>query len=76
MIIGAIGIEIANLFYQHHNNLHFALYCNVVGLLFLIFIGLTFFTGTPKSLTFMMKQVVIYLTLKSSPHLHNPITLF
>ncbi|HAT8174600.1 TPA: multidrug transporter MdfA, partial [Legionella pneumophila] len=48
MIIGAIGIEIANLFYQHHNNLHFALYCNVVGLLFLIFIGLTFFTGTPK----------------------------
>ncbi|HAU0184154.1 TPA: MFS transporter [Legionella pneumophila] len=48
MIIGAIGIEIANLFYQHHNNLHFALYCNAVGLLFLIFIGLTFFIGTPK----------------------------
>lgn len=42
MIIGAIGIEMANRFYQHHNNLHFGLYCNVIGALFLLFIGLTF----------------------------------
>ncbi|KGP64466.1 multidrug transporter [Legionella norrlandica] len=48
MIIGAIGIEIANLFYQQHNNLHFALYCNAVGALFLIFIGLTFFVSRKK----------------------------
>lgn len=42
MIIGAAGIEIANLFYSHHNNLHFGLYCNAVGLIFLLFISLTF----------------------------------
>lgn len=48
MIIGAIGIEVANLFYQQHNNLHFAIYCNAVGALFLLFIGLTFFVASKK----------------------------
>lgn len=42
MIIGAIGTETANLFYEHHNNLHFGLYCNVIELIFFIFIGLIF----------------------------------
>lgn len=42
MIVGAIGIELASSFYSSHNNLHFGLYCNVVGLLFMLFIGLTF----------------------------------
>jgi len=42
MVVGAIGIELANMFYQHHNNLHFALYCNAVEALFFLFIGLTF----------------------------------
>lgn len=45
MIIGALGIEIASFFYQTHNNLHFGIYCNAVGLLFLIFISLTFVTA-------------------------------
>ncbi|WP_298624350.1 MFS transporter [uncultured Legionella sp.] len=44
MVIGALGIEIASFFYQTHNNLHFALYCNAVGFVLLIFIGLTFAT--------------------------------
>lgn len=43
MVINAIGVEVANLFYQSHNNLHFSLYCNVMELLFFIFTGLTFF---------------------------------
>ncbi len=42
MIIGAIGIEIASAFYQQHNNLHFGIFCNAVGAVFLLFIGLTF----------------------------------
>ncbi len=42
MIIGAIGTESANVFYQTHNNLHFGLYCNAVQILFFIFIGLAF----------------------------------
>ncbi|MBI2786529.1 MAG: MFS transporter [Legionella longbeachae] len=42
MIIGAIGTEIANYFYQDHNNLHFGLYCNAIQLIFFVFIGLTF----------------------------------
>ncbi|HHT0591641.1 TPA: MFS transporter [Legionella anisa] len=47
MVVGALGTEIANLFYKQHNNLHFALYCNAIQLLFLIFIGLTFFPKNP-----------------------------
>lgn len=42
MIVGAIGIEIASLFYQQHNNLYFGIFCNFVGALFLILITLTF----------------------------------
>lgn len=42
MVVGAIGTEIANIFYQHHNNLHFGLYCNAVELLFLVFTVLAF----------------------------------
>lgn len=42
MIIGASGIEIASFFYQHHNNLHFALFCNGAISLTLLFIGLSF----------------------------------
>lgn len=44
MIIGAVGIEIASFYYQKHVNLHFALYCNVVGVIFLAFIALTFWS--------------------------------
>ncbi len=42
MVIGAIGTETGNLFYVHHNNLHFGLYCNITELLFFIFTGLIF----------------------------------
>jgi DHA1 family multidrug/chloramphenicol efflux transport protein-like MFS transporter len=48
MIIGAIGIEIASAFYQQHNNLYFGIFCNAVGALFLIFIGLTFMSEQEK----------------------------
>ncbi|WP_454780902.1 MFS transporter [Legionella sp. WA2022007384] len=47
MVVGAIGTEGANFFYKHHNNLHFGLYCNVIELIFLIFIGLTFLSKNP-----------------------------
>ncbi len=40
MVIGSLGIEIANRFYEHHSNLYFGLYSNVVITLFLIFISL------------------------------------
>lgn len=43
MVIGAIGIEIASIFYRSHSNLYFALFCNITGVFFLLFIGLTFF---------------------------------
>ncbi|HRD70054.1 MAG TPA: MFS transporter [Legionella sp.] len=42
MIIGAIGIEMANLFYRSHSNLDFGIFSGIVGLLFLILISLTF----------------------------------
>ncbi len=40
MIIGALGTEVGNLFYQTHNNLYFGLYCNAVQALFFLFVGL------------------------------------
>jgi DHA1 family multidrug/chloramphenicol efflux transport protein-like MFS transporter len=43
MIIGAIGIEGANLFYQQHNNFYFGLYCTVVTAIFVLFILLSFY---------------------------------
>ncbi len=42
MIIGATGIEIASAFYHEHINLHFGIFCNIVGALFLLFISFTF----------------------------------
>lgn len=42
MIIGALGIEVANVFYKTHSNLYFALYCNVVAVITILFIVLTF----------------------------------
>lgn len=51
MIIGALGIEIASGFYTQHNNFHFGLYCNAVGAVFLLFIGLTFFNGRSEEQT-------------------------
>lgn len=42
MVIGAVGVEVANHFYRSHNNLHFGLYCNVVQIVFFVCIGLTF----------------------------------
>ena len=42
MVIGATGVEAANIFYSSHNNLHFGLYCNAVQAIFFICIGLTF----------------------------------
>ena len=41
MIIGAIGIEIANKLYSTHNNLHLGLYNNFISILFVAFIALT-----------------------------------
>lgn len=35
MIIQALGVEIANHIYASHNNLHFALYCLVVGIVYM-----------------------------------------
>jgi len=54
MIIGAIGIEIANICYSQHSNLVFGLYSNGVIVLFLLFMGLALWTDTfhfsdPKS---------------------------
>ena len=40
MIIGATGIELANLFYEQHSNLNFGLFSFVVIALFLLFLGL------------------------------------
>lgn len=40
MVVGALGTEGANLFYQQHNNLHFGLYCNLAQFFFFLFIGL------------------------------------
>jgi DHA1 family multidrug/chloramphenicol efflux transport protein-like MFS transporter len=48
MIIGAVGTEIANLFYEHHNNLLFGIYCNVLEIIFFIFTGLTFLVHKEK----------------------------
>ena len=42
MIIGALGIEIANLFYEQHSNLSFGLYSMVVILLMVVLLGFTF----------------------------------
>jgi len=42
MIIGAVGIEIANKFYAHHSNLNFGLYSVGVTIIFLLFINLAF----------------------------------
>lgn len=42
MSINAIGIEVASYFYEQHNNLHFALFCNAVIILFFIFTRLSF----------------------------------
>lgn len=43
MIIGALGIEIANRVYEHHSNLYFGLFCNVVLALFLLCTALAFY---------------------------------
>lgn len=45
MMSGAVGIEIASYFYQSHNNFHFGFYCIIVGLLFLILLGLALAFG-------------------------------
>ena len=42
MIIGAMGIEIANKFYAHHNNLYFGLFSVAVMVLFLFFVNTAF----------------------------------
>ena len=42
MIVGAGGIEVANLFYQHHSNFYLGLYANGVTLIFLLFTALGF----------------------------------
>lgn len=44
MVIGAIGIEVGSALYNH-NNLNFGLYCAAVGLLFLFFVALTFWSS-------------------------------
>lgn len=49
MSIGALGIEIASFFYSHHRNLHFALYCSGVIVLFFILTWLAFLSDTQKN---------------------------
>jgi DHA1 family multidrug/chloramphenicol efflux transport protein-like MFS transporter len=46
MTIGAIGIEIANIFYSTHSNLAFGLYNNAVVLVFLLLMSLAFLTNS------------------------------
>ncbi len=43
MIIGAVGIEGTNIVYKQHSNLYFGLFNTLVMMLFLFFIGLTFY---------------------------------
>ncbi|KTC85506.1 MFS transporter [Legionella brunensis] len=43
MIIQAGGIEIANYLYATHNNLLFALYCAITGMIYLLFLAGTFY---------------------------------
>ncbi|KTD61483.1 MFS transporter [Legionella shakespearei] len=43
MVIGALGIEFASMFYHSHSNLYFALCCNLIGLLYLFFVSLAFY---------------------------------
>lgn len=50
MSINALGIEIASHFYEQHYNLHFALFCNAVIILFFIFIRLAFVAQKPNTL--------------------------
>jgi DHA1 family multidrug/chloramphenicol efflux transport protein-like MFS transporter len=40
MLIGALGTEVSNSVYRLHSNFHLGLYCNLVQLIFLLFIGL------------------------------------
>lgn len=42
MIVGAIGIEIANKYYEHHVNLYFGLFCTVIAFLFIFTMGIAF----------------------------------
>ncbi len=49
MVIGGLGLEVANVFYQH-TNLYFGLYCLVIGALFLILISLTFWFSKTNAL--------------------------
>lgn len=42
MVISALGTEIANVFYQSHNNFHFGLYCNAIQVLFLVCTSVAF----------------------------------
>jgi len=50
MVVGAIGIEIANVYYETHSNLKFGLFCNVVQVVFFLCVGL--------ALYFRKKQIV------------------
>lgn len=36
MTVGALGVELSNIVYAHHNNLHFGLYCCGISLVFLL----------------------------------------
>lgn len=51
MVIGGLGIEIANVFYKSHSNLHFGLYCNVVQLLFFLCVGMALLIHKNKAIT-------------------------
>jgi len=42
MVIAALGLEVASYFFGAHSNMNFALYCNGVGLLFIIIVALAF----------------------------------
>ena len=58
MTIGALGIEIANKYYSNHSNLSFGLYCNAVILLFLLCIGLAFWTDNSFGKNKSTEQII------------------
>lgn len=49
MLIGAIGIEVANYFYQH-SNLNFGLFCTAITCLAMLLISLTFNQSNPDKI--------------------------
>lgn len=46
MLVQAVGIEVGNIVYQHHNNAYFAGYCLLVGCLYCVVMSYILFTSS------------------------------